>query len=76
MSAKLEVVIYRRENAMVVPPDAISRNGQGEATVTYRPEPAGIARQRVITTGHATPNGVEVFGLEPGYIERGAVVAR
>ncbi|MCI3944753.1 HlyD family efflux transporter periplasmic adaptor subunit [Pseudomonas syringae] len=76
MSAKLEIVTYRRENALVVPADAISRNGQGEATVTYRPDPADSARPRVITTGHATPDGVEVFGLEPGYIETGTVAAR
>lgn len=69
MSARLDIVTYRRERGLVVPPDAILRTGPTHTTVIYRSAPADNEKHIVVTTGHAMPDGVEVFGIEPGYIK-------
>ena len=64
MSARLTIVTYNNAQALVVPAQAISA---GE--VEYR-EAMDKAVERVkVTTGQATPQGVEVFGLKPGFVK-------
>ncbi|MBW1246648.1 efflux RND transporter periplasmic adaptor subunit [Pseudomonas tolaasii] len=66
MSARLTIVTYNNEQAMVVPAQAIIG---GE--VEYR-EAMDKAVERVkVTTGQSTPQGVEVFGLKPGFVKVG-----
>ncbi|OPA83572.1 HlyD family secretion protein [Pseudomonas fluorescens] len=66
MSARLTIVTYNNEQAMVVPAQAISG---GE--VEYR-EAMDKAVERIkVTTGQSTPQGVEVFGLKPGFVKIG-----
>lgn len=67
MSARLTIVTYNNAQAMVVPAQAISA---GE--VEYR-EAMDKPVQRVkVTTGQATAQGVEVFGLKPGFVKVGS----
>lgn len=67
MSARLSIVVYRNDHALMVPPAALIR--EGDATlVEFRQNP-GLPLQRVaVTTGQSSLQGVEVFGLEPGQV--------
>lgn len=67
MSARLNIVTYRNDQAIVLPPGALQRAGE-RLTVDYRPAPDQPARPVEVTAGHATLEGVEVFGLEPGQV--------
>ena len=67
MSVRLKIVTYRNEQAFVIPPAAIARDG-GVARVGYRKSMSQPMEQVVVTLGKSTVQGVEVFGLEPGYV--------
>jgi len=67
MSARLSIVVYRNEHAVVIPAAAVSRVGE-KLTVTHRDSPEHPASQVAVTTGHAAPAGIEVFGISGGYI--------
>lgn len=64
MSARLTIVTYNNAQAMVVPAQAISA---GE--VEYRETMDKPVERVKVTTGQATPQGVEVFGLKPGFVK-------
>jgi multidrug efflux pump subunit AcrA (membrane-fusion protein) len=67
MSTRLSIVTYSNDQAIIVPPQAIQREGS-HLTVEYR---AGMDQpvERVnITSGRSIAQGVEVFGLKPGLI--------
>ncbi|KMT52203.1 efflux RND transporter periplasmic adaptor subunit [Pseudomonas fildesensis] len=67
MSARLSIATYRNDQALVVPPAALMR--EGDATlVEYRAQPGQPAQRIVVTTGQSNLQGVEVFGLAPGYV--------
>ncbi|WP_191488375.1 efflux RND transporter periplasmic adaptor subunit [Pseudomonas sp. FEN] len=67
MSARLTIITYRNERAIVLPPAAIQHVDNGLA-VDYREAPDQPARRVAVTTGQATAEGVEVFGLQPGFV--------
>lgn len=67
MSARLTIVTYNNAQAMVVPAQAISA---GE--VEYRQAMDKPVERVKVTTGQATPQGVEVFGLKPGFVKIGS----
>lgn len=67
MSVRLTVVTYRNEQAMVVPAKAISQVGETR-TVLHRESMGVPPREVPVTLGQATVEGVEVFGLEPGFV--------
>lgn len=69
MSARLEIVTYHRDRGIVVPPDALSRDSQGHAIVTYRPLLSEKPSQVLVTIGRAMPSGIEIEDLQPGYVE-------
>ncbi|MBX4134416.1 HlyD family efflux transporter periplasmic adaptor subunit [Pseudomonas rhodesiae] len=65
MSARLTIVTYNNEQAIVIPSQAI----EPDMTVAYR-EAMDKPVQRVkVTTGQSTAQGVEVFGLKPGLVK-------
>ena len=66
MSARLTIVTYNNEQAIVVPAQAIIG---GE--VEYREAMDKAAERVKVTTGQSTPQGVEVFGLKPGFVKVG-----
>ncbi|TFY90234.1 HlyD family efflux transporter periplasmic adaptor subunit [Pseudomonas kairouanensis] len=64
MSARLTIVTYNNEQAIVVPAQAIVG---GE--VEYREAMDRPVERVKVTTGQSTPQGVEVFGLKPGFVK-------
>ena len=71
MSAKLAIVLYRNVNAMVVPADAIHQD-QPQPYVIYRSEEGGSEIKVPVRIGQSAPDGVEVFGLKPGWVMQAA----
>ncbi|WP_073525865.1 efflux RND transporter periplasmic adaptor subunit [Pseudomonas fluorescens] len=70
MSARLRIITYHNEQALIVAPEAISQEGN-EMTVAYRKDEDQPIERRVVTVGHANAEGVEVFGLAPGLVRLG-----
>jgi multidrug efflux pump subunit AcrA (membrane-fusion protein) len=70
MSARLTIVTYNNGQAIVVPAQAISR-GDGVMTVEYRAAMDKPVERVTVTTGQSTAQGVEVFGLKPGFVKVG-----
>ncbi|PRA34013.1 efflux RND transporter periplasmic adaptor subunit [Pseudomonas poae] len=64
MSARLTIVTYNNDQAIVVPAQAITG---GE--VEYREAMDKPVERVKVTTGQSTPQGVEVFGLKPGLVK-------
>jgi len=65
MSARLTIVTYNNAQAIVIPSQAI----QPDLTVEYRPAMDKPVEHVTVTTGQSTPQGVEVFGLKPGFVK-------
>ena len=65
MSARLTIVTYNNAQAIVIPSQAI----QPDMTVEYRPAMDKPVEHVTVTTGQSTPQGVEVFGLKPGFVK-------
>ncbi|MCU1786107.1 HlyD family efflux transporter periplasmic adaptor subunit [Pseudomonas sp. 13B_2.1_Bac1] len=65
MSARLTIVTYNNEQAMVIPSQAL----QADMTVEYRAAMDKPVERVKVSTGQSTPQGVEVFGLKPGYVK-------
>ncbi len=68
MSAKVNIVIYRNEQGIVVPEKALTRSSDGQVTITWRLDLKSPAVSRRVTVGEAMPEGMEVHGLEKGFI--------
>ncbi|WP_036769843.1 efflux RND transporter periplasmic adaptor subunit [Photorhabdus australis] len=69
MSATLAIVTYRNEHGLAVPTDALRTGPDGQVFVIYRRELRDPVQQIRVTPGYAVPQGVEVSGLEAGYVE-------
>lgn len=67
MSARLTIITYRNDQAIVVPPAAIQRAADG-VSVEYRAASDQPSQRVPVTVGQSTPEGVEVFGLQPGQV--------
>lgn len=67
MSARLTIVTYRNEQALIVPFTAIQKEDEA-FSVMYRETAGQEAKPMPITLGRSTLDGVEVFGLRPGLI--------
>ncbi|MGC5698897.1 HlyD family efflux transporter periplasmic adaptor subunit [Pseudomonas sp. NFXW11] len=67
MSARLTIITYRNDQALVVPPSALQREAEG-MSVEYRQAPEQPAKRLPVSVGQSTPEGVEVFGLQPGQV--------
>ncbi|QXH79104.1 efflux RND transporter periplasmic adaptor subunit [Pseudomonas salmasensis] len=69
MSARLTIVTYNNDQAIVIPSQAI----QADMSVAYRAAMDQPVQRVKVTTGQSTPQGVEVFGLEAGFVRVGEV---
>lgn len=67
MSARLSIITYQNPAAIIVPPNAVNEDN-GQHFVNYRRTPDMAMRRVDISVGKATSEGVEVFGLFPGFI--------
>lgn len=68
MSARLTIVTYRNDQALIVPSTAIKR-ADSQLSVEYRAAADQPSRIVPVTVGKSTAEGVEVFGLEPGFVK-------
>ncbi|PHM31200.1 HlyD family secretion protein [Xenorhabdus innexi] len=68
MSAKVSIVIYQNEQGIVIPEKALVRDNDGNLTVNWRPDLKSTVISRRITVGEAMPEGIEIHGLEKGFI--------
>lgn len=67
MSARVVVILYRNEKAVVVPPQAI--HGEGDsAWVWYRKAPGSEASKQRIELGKTVAQGIEIHGIQAGYV--------
>jgi len=69
MSARLAVITYRAKEGFALPSEAVQRGEDGQPFVMHRQSMDEKPKRVAIKTGRAVPQGVEVFGLEPGYVE-------
>ncbi|MET4163440.1 multidrug resistance efflux pump [Marinobacterium sp. MBR-111] len=69
MSARLAIVTYHAENGLVLPGEALHQDHSGQTFVIYRSDMSQPPTRVTVTTGRAMPGGVEVFGIESGYVE-------
>lgn len=65
MSARLTIVTYNNEQAIVVPSQAI----RPDMTVEYRAAMDQPVERVKVKTGQSTAQGIEVFGLKPGFVK-------
>lgn len=68
MSARLTIVTYNNAQAIVIPSQAIGP----DMTVQYRGAMDKPVERVKVTTGQSTAQGVEVFGLKPGFVKIGS----
>jgi len=69
MSARLTVVTYRAKEGFAFPSEAVQRGENGQSFVVYRRDMHDKPKRIAVKTGRAVPQGVEVFGVESGYVE-------
>lgn len=68
MSARLAVTLYRNEQGMAIPPDALHLAPDGSYTVQFRESPASPVATIKVRTGKTVIQGIEVHDLPPGYV--------
>lgn len=68
MSAQLQLLLHRQERAMVVPAPALQVDEAGRTYVLFRADETQVPRKVPVTAGPAGVQGVEVQGLESGYV--------
>ncbi|WP_417797910.1 efflux RND transporter periplasmic adaptor subunit [Terasakiella pusilla] len=60
MTAKLSIITYENDQALVVPTNAI-QNKQGQTFVILKDKETGETKQVPVTLGHTIPEGVEIL---------------
>lgn len=68
MNARVAVIIYRNEQGIAVPAKALHTDADGKVWVNYRPAPDAPASRIYVEAGQAVPQGIEVKGLQPGFV--------
>ena len=66
MSSNLTIAVYRNDNALLVPIDAVEQQGRSNHLLVVHPE-TGEVEVREVEIGNTTLNSVEIVaGLQPG----------
>ncbi|MDX7986545.1 HlyD family efflux transporter periplasmic adaptor subunit [Xenorhabdus sp. 12] len=68
MSAKVNIIVYRNEKGVVVPEKTLIRGNNGELSVNWRPDLKSQPVSRLVTIGEVVPEGIEIHGLDAGFI--------
>jgi multidrug resistance efflux pump len=68
MSARLTITTYRSDDGLAVPVEALNLDDQGNTTIEYRESMSEAPQWKIVTIGRAVPQGVEIFGIESGYV--------
>ncbi|MCU1798216.1 HlyD family efflux transporter periplasmic adaptor subunit [Pectobacterium polaris] len=69
MSARLAIIVYRNEQGIAVPAQAVHTDENGHAYVIYRPAADTPSKKINVTLGKTVAQGVEVSGLEAGEVK-------
>ena len=69
MSAKLSIITYQNDTAIVIPHEVIQKEGD-QLFVEYRDTEGNAAQRIEVKTGRVTAEGVEVFGLKAGNVRK------
>ncbi|QOL12863.1 HlyD family secretion protein [Dickeya dianthicola] len=69
MSARLAVILHRNEQGIAVPPEALQTDEQGLSYVLYRATPDAPTSKVSVTLGQSVVQGVEVQGVQAGYVQ-------
>lgn len=69
MTAQLTIVTYQAKSGLAIPADALHQDQKNRWIVNYRSNMNEAPRTVLVRTGRSFPQGVEVFGLEKGYVE-------
>jgi len=69
MSARLSIVTYRVKEGFALPSEAVQYDENGQPFVIYRQSMNDKPKRVAVKTGRAVLQGVEVFGIEPGYVQ-------
>ena len=67
MSVHMTIVTYRNEHSFIIPHGAVEQAG-GASFVEHREDLDAPVIRREVTIGQSTTQGVEVFGLTPGFV--------
>ncbi|WP_105604571.1 hypothetical protein [Cronobacter sakazakii] len=67
--AHLAIILYMNEKGIAVPPEALHQDINGVTWVNYRAAEEGPIKKIEVKTGKSVVQGIEVKGLEAGYIE-------
>lgn len=67
MSAHMTIVTYRNDNSFIIPHAAVGKDGDS-LFVEHREELDAPVVRRTVTIGQSSVDGVEVFGVESGYV--------
>ena len=70
MSAKIAVILYLNNNAIVVPPDTIHVDDKTTWVWFKKTQNSEISKKKIII-GNTVPEGIEIKGIESGYIGNG-----
>jgi len=68
MSVQLLIVTYRADAGIAIPEVALDHGDDGRTYVIYRKSLQEKQSRVAVSIGRAVKQGVEVFGLEPGYV--------
>lgn len=68
MSAQVTVLLYRKEQGMAVPEQALRSGSDGRQYVLYRAGPGHVESQVAVVVGEVLVQGVEVEGLQAGEV--------
>ncbi|MEI7368516.1 HlyD family efflux transporter periplasmic adaptor subunit [Pectobacterium sp. 1950-15] len=69
MSARLAIIVYRNEQGIAVPAQAVRTDENGRAYVIYRPTADASPKKINVTLGKTVAQGVEIAGLEAGEVQ-------
>ncbi|MEI7411526.1 efflux RND transporter periplasmic adaptor subunit [Pectobacterium aroidearum] len=69
MSARLAIIVYRNEQGIAVPAQAVRTDENGDAYVIYRPTADALPKKINVTLGKTVAQGVEIAGLKVGEVQ-------
>ncbi|MEL0578998.1 HlyD family efflux transporter periplasmic adaptor subunit [Pectobacterium punjabense] len=69
MSARLAIIVYRNDQGIAVPAQAVHTDERGDTYVIYRPTADASPKKINVTLGKTVAQGVEIFGLEAGEVQ-------
>lgn len=68
MSARLAIIVYRNEQGIAVPAQAVHTDEKGRAYVIYRPTADASPKKINVTQGRAVAQGIEINGVGAGEV--------